>query len=85
MRTIELVIHHVYNGLRIVTLYGGMAVNAVAQVWCIVMMLVVCAPPALAGSEFVRAKTVFQTNVHYDPRVAIAVDAVIVHLSLIHI
>ncbi|MFV2067938.1 MAG: hypothetical protein ACC645_13275, partial [Pirellulales bacterium] len=35
-----------------------------------------------AASEkhsFLRAKTIFQTNVPYDPRLAIAVDAVIVH------
>ncbi|MBN1815728.1 MAG: hypothetical protein JW828_00115 [Sedimentisphaerales bacterium] len=38
--------------------------------------------PALSQSEksqVVRAKTLFQTNCGYDPRIALAVDAVIVH------
>lgn len=61
------------------TLYGGMAVDAVGRAWFIFVMLMTGASWALAEPEFVRAKTVFQTNVHYDPRVAIAVDAVIVH------
>ncbi|MGB9625110.1 MAG: hypothetical protein ACPMAQ_09635 [Phycisphaerae bacterium] len=38
-------------------------------------------PPAGAGAarSFLAAKTLFQTNVGYDPRIAIAVDGVIVH------
>ena len=31
------------------------------------------------GADFLDAKTVFQTNAGYDPRIAIAADAVIVH------
>ncbi len=38
-------------------------------------------PPAGTGSarSFLAARTLFQTNVGYDPRIAIAVDGVIVH------
>jgi len=45
----------------------------------IVGMLLLSVGSGSARADFRRAKTVFQTNVAYDPRVAIAVDAVIVH------
>ncbi|UCG15331.1 MAG: hypothetical protein JSV19_08525 [Phycisphaerales bacterium] len=37
------------------------------------------ADPQSAATSFLNAKTLFQTNVPYDPRIAIAVDGVIVH------
>jgi len=37
------------------------------------------APPSTPPARFVHAKTIFQTNTHYDPRIAFAVDGMIVH------
>lgn len=35
---------------------------------------------AARSGDFLQAKTIFQTNMGYDPRIAIAVDAVVVHM-----
>lgn len=53
------------------------------RLWSLAALLVLnpqarAAEPA-APVPFLQAKTCFQTNTHYDPRLAIAVDAVIVH------
>ena len=45
----------------------------------IVVAASVLGPVARAGTDFRAAKTIFQTNVAYDPRLAIAVDGVVVH------
>src|SRR4249920_3344106 len=43
-----------------------------------------CTAPAQTSRvapRFSEAKTFFQTNSNYDPRIALAVDAVVVHMS----
>ena len=46
------------------------------QLSIVLFMLIVS---VLAAAEFTASKTLFQTNLSYDPRIAIAVDGVIVH------
>lgn len=48
--------------------------------------IALCWPALLAAqntsrTSFINAKTWFQTNSNYDPRIALAVDAVVVHMS----
>jgi hypothetical protein len=53
------------------------------RMWLLTAVLIPVLPVLAAGpvkpSPFLQAKTCFQTNAPYDPRLAIAVDAVIVH------
>ena len=58
---------------------GGLELRAATVLTIIAATTAVRAENAPASQPFLQAKTIFQTNHDYDPRLAIAVDAVVVH------